>query len=97
MRKLTVGFLIFMAGWGLSWFTYNYPGENPLHSAQPVINTPSKSVNPERSSTELISTEYAHVDDINSLLQRDEFEAVVARYESLQFQLGDMAAADARN
>lgn len=97
MRKLTVGLLIFMAGWGLSWFTYNYPGKNPLHSAQPVINTPSKSVNPERSSTELTSTEYAHVDDISSLLQRDEFEAVVARYESLQFQLDDMAAADARN
>ena len=101
MRKLTVGLLIFMAGWGLSWFTYNYPdnnpGNKPLQSAQSVINAPSKSVNPERSSTPLTSTEYAHLDDINSLLQRDEFEAVVARYESFQFQLDDMAAADARN
>ena len=101
MRRLTVALLIFMAGWGLSWFTYNNPGSNPgdkpLHSVQPVISTPSKSVSPERLSTELTSTEYAHVDDISSLLQRDEFEAVVARYESLQFQLDDMAAADARN
>ena len=106
MRKLIVGLLIFMAGWGLSWFTYNYPdnnpGDNPLHSAQPVINTPSKSVNPERSptapgSTEPYSTEYVHVDNMSSLLQRDEFEAAVARYESLQFQLDEMAAADARN
>jgi clan AA aspartic protease (TIGR02281 family) len=97
MRKLTVGLLIFMAGWGLSWFTYNYPGRNPQHSAQPVINTPSKAINPERSSTEQPPTEYAHVDDINSLLQRDEFEAAVASYESLQSQLDDMAAADARD
>jgi clan AA aspartic protease (TIGR02281 family) len=97
MRKLAVGLLIFMAGWGLSWFTYNNPGKDPLHSVQPVINTPSKPVNPERASTELISTEYVHVDDITSLLQRDEFEAVVARYESFQFQLDDIAAADSRN
>jgi len=92
MRNLTVGLLIFMTGWGLSWFTYNYPGNKPLHSAQPVINTPSKSVKPESS-----STEYVPVDDISGLLQRDEFEVVVARYESLQFQLDDMAAADARD
>ena len=106
MRKLIVGLLIFMAGWGLSWFTYNYPGNNPgkisQHSAQPVISTPSKSVNPERSptvagSTVPNSTEYVHVDDMSSLLQRDEFEAAVARYESFQFQLDEMAAADARN
>ncbi|MDC1286391.1 TIGR02281 family clan AA aspartic protease [Gammaproteobacteria bacterium] len=97
MRKLGVGLLIFMAGWGLSWFTYNYPDKTPLHSAEPVINTPSKTANPERSATELTSTEYAQVDDISSLLQREEFEAVVARYESLQFQLDDKAAADARS
>jgi len=37
------------------------------------------------------------VDDISSLLQRDEFEAAVARYETLQFQPDDMATAEARN
>ena len=97
MRKLIAGLLIFVAGWGLSWFTYNDPGKDPLHSAQPVINTPSKSVNSERSATELTSMEHVQVDDISSLLLRDEFEAVVTRYESLQFQLDDKAAADARN
>ena len=96
MRKLTVGLLIFMAGWGLSWLTYNYLGKDPLHSAQPVITIPSKSVNPEQSVTGVTSTTSAHVDNIVSLLQRNEFEAVVKRYESLQFQLDDMAAADAR-
>ena len=96
MRKLTVGLLIFMSGWGLSWFTYNYLGKDPLHSAQPVIAIPSKSVNPEQSPTGLISTTSAHVDNIVSLLQRNEFEAVVKRYELLQFQLDEMAAADAR-
>jgi clan AA aspartic protease (TIGR02281 family) len=69
----------------------------PLHSAQPVINTPSISVNPEHSSTKPVSTEHVQVDDISSLLQRDEFEAAVARYETLQFQPDDMTAADARN
>jgi clan AA aspartic protease (TIGR02281 family) len=86
-----------MAGWGLSRFTYNYPDKMPLHSAQPVINTPSISVNPEHSSTKPVSTEHVQVDDISSLLQRDEFEAAVARYETLQFQPDDMTAADARN
>lgn len=97
MRKLTVGILIFMAGWGLSWLTYNYPGIDPLHSARPVINTPSKFVKPEPSPTELTATEYVHADDMSSLLQRNEFESVVARYESLQSRLDDIAAADTRN
>ncbi|MFT5503186.1 MAG: clan AA aspartic protease (TIGR02281 family) [Gammaproteobacteria bacterium] len=96
MRKLTVGLLIFMAGWGLSWFTYNYPGEKPQHSAQPVIDIPTKSVKSERSSTALTSTVVAHVEDISSLLQRDEFEAAVASYELLQFQQDDLATAEAR-
>lgn len=96
MRKLTVGLLIFMAGWGLSWFTYNYLAKGPLYSSQPVIIMPSNSVNPEQSATGVTSTMSAHVDNIVSLLQRNEFETVVKRYESLQFQLDDMAAADAR-
>ena len=96
MRKLTVGLLIFMSGWALSWLTYNYLGKDPLHSAPPVITIPSKPVNPEQSATGVTSTTSAHVDNIVSLLQRNEFEAVVKRYESLQFQLDDMAAADAR-
>ena len=96
MRKLTVGLLIFMAGWCLSWLTYHYLGKDPLHSAQPDITIPSKSVNPEQSVTGVTSTTSAHVDNIVSLLQRNEFEAVVKRYESLQFQLDDMAAADVR-
>ncbi len=96
MRKLTVGLLIFMTGWGLSWLTYNNLGKDPLHFAQPVITNPSKSVNPEQPATGVTSTTSAHVDHIVSLLQRNEFEAAVKRYESLQFQLDDMAAADAR-
>ncbi len=105
MRRLTVGLLIFIAGWGLSWLTYNNSGNNlgnnPLRSTEPVINAPSKPFNPERLSTELAftaltSTELAHVDNISSLLLRDDFEAAVARYESLQFQLDDIAAADAK-
>jgi clan AA aspartic protease (TIGR02281 family) len=85
-----------MAGWSLSWFTYNYFGKNTLHSALPVITTPSKSVNPEQSATGVTSTTNAQVDNIVSLLQRNQFEAAVESYESLQLQLGGVAAADAR-
>ena len=96
MRKITVGLLIFMAGWCLSWFTYNYSGSDPLQSEQTVIPAPSKSVNSEQSAAGFTSTASGHVDDIVSLLQRNEFEAVVERYESLQVQVGDIAAENAR-
>lgn len=85
-----------MAGWVLSRFTYNYLDTDPLHSAQPDIIISSKSVNPAQSATGVTSTTSAHVDNIATLLQGNEFEAVVKRYETLQLQFGDMAAADAR-
>ena len=96
MHKVTVGLLIFTAGWGLSWFTYNYPGRDPQQSAPAVITTPSKSVNPELSVTGITSTVPAQPDTIASLLQRNEFDAVIEHYESLQFQSGSVAAANAR-
>ena len=96
MRKLTVGLLIFIAGWGLSWFTYNYLAKGSLPSAQPDIIISSKSVNPAQSVTGVASTTSAPVDNIATLLQRNEFEAVVKRYESFQLQLGEIAAADTR-
>ena len=96
MHKVTVGLLIFTAGWGLSWFTYNYPGRDPQQSAPAVTTTPSKSVNPELSVTGITSTVPAQPDTIASLLQRNEFDAVIEHYESLQFQSGSVAAANAR-
>ena len=96
MRKLIAGLLIFIAGWGLSWFTYNYSGSDQLQSARSVILAPTKSVNSDQSATGVTSTASGYMDDMVSLLQRNDFEAVVERYESEQVQVGDMAAAEAR-
>ncbi len=96
MRRLIVGLIIFMAGWGLSWFTCNYSGSDLRQSVQPVIPAPSKPVNPEQLAAGFSSTASGHVDDIVSLLQRNEFEAVVERYELIQVQTGEVAAANTR-
>ena len=96
MRNLTVGLLIFMAGWGLSWYTYNYSGSDPVQSTQPVNPALSKSVNPDQSAAGFTPTASGHVDDIVSLLQRNEFEAVMERYELLQVQVGEVAVANVR-
>jgi clan AA aspartic protease (TIGR02281 family) len=96
MRKLIVGLLIFMAGWGLSWFTYNYSSSDQLQSAQPIIPAPIKSIDSEQSATGFTSTASGYVDDIVSQLQDYEFEAAVEHYELLQVQLGDEVATEAR-
>ena len=96
MRKLVAGLLIFIAGWGLSWFTYNYPGSDQLQSAQSVILAPTKSINSDQTATEFMSTLSDHMDDIVRLLQHYEFEAAVERYESAQVQADDVVATEAR-
>ena len=95
MRKLIIGLLIFMAGWGLGWFTYNHWGAGPIQSAQPVIPVPYQPVNPE---TTAVFTPAApgQGDKLAKLLQRNEIEAVIAHYEALQLQAGDAVVADAR-
>ena len=97
MRKLTVGLLIFMAGWGLGWFMYKYSGTDPLQSALPVNPPPSLSIYTGLSSAGFTPMTSGHVDDIVSLLQRNEFEAVVERYEVLQVEVGDETVVAARS
>ena len=65
MRKFTVGLLIFIAGWSLSWVTYNYSGSDPLQSAQTVI--------PAQSATGFTSTTSSHVKELVRMLQRNKF------------------------
>jgi clan AA aspartic protease (TIGR02281 family) len=95
MHKLAVGVLIFITGWGLGWYTYHHWGTDPVPSAQPAIPVPSEPVNPE-AATVLPPTAPGYGDDMASLLQRNEFEALLERYESLQVQSDDTAVADAR-
>ncbi len=96
MRKLVAGLLLFIAGWGLSWVTYNYSGSDQLQSAQSVILAPTKSINSDQTATEFMSTLSDHMDDIVRLLQHYEFEAAVERYESAQVQANDVVATKAR-
>lgn len=96
MRKFTVGLLIFMAGWGLARFMYIYSGSDAQQSVQSGITVPSKAVYPDQSGVGHTPTASAHVDEIASLLQRNEFEAVMERYEALQLEVGEETVAAAR-
>ena len=94
MRKLTVGLLIFIAGWGLGWYSYRQWGTDSSQSAPPLILVPSNPANPEESAA--VFTPPGHGDDIVNLVQGNEFDAALERYESLQVQTDDTAVADAR-
>ena len=101
MYKLTVALLIFMAGWGLGWYMHDHSVFEPLQSALPVNPVPSKIVNSEEEvvvastpSTSLVLPD--NVTSLVSLLQRNEFESVLERYESLQVQADEVAVATAR-
>jgi clan AA aspartic protease (TIGR02281 family) len=96
MHKFSAGFLILMAGWGLGWYTHTHWNADPIQSAQPDISALSKPVNADESAAGFSPAAPDHMDDIVSLLQRNEFEAAAERYESMQIQAGDVAVADAR-
>ena len=97
MGKLVFVLLIFMAGWGLGWYSHNYWDADPIQSAQPVISTPSEPVNPGESAIDFVPTMPGQLDGIANLLKRNEFEAVLERYVTLQVQAGSVEAADARS
>jgi len=97
MRKLTVGLLIFITGWGLAWFMYKYSGSEPLNSVQPDIPASSIYISPDQSAAVVKPAATGHVNDIVRLLQRSEFDAAVERYEALQVEEGDEAVAAARD
>jgi len=96
MHKLAVGLLVFIAGWGAGWFAHNYRDAGLVTSVQPLLPAPSKSVNPGEPAIDPAPTAAGRVGNIEDLLQRNEFEAVLERYESLQVQADDIAVADAR-
>jgi len=96
VRKFTVGLLIFMAGWGLGWYTHNKWGIDPYQSAQSITPAPSKPVSVGEPAAGSDSSLSVPVDTIESLLKRHDFAAVLERYESLQVQAGDLTVTDAR-
>ena len=96
LRILIVGLLIFLAGGGLGWVAHNHWGFDQEPSESTVLPAASPSINPDE--TPRVSTPMAsgHADDMASLLQRNDFDAVMERYEVLQRQASDTAVADAR-
>ncbi|MEN8206795.1 MAG: aspartyl protease family protein [Pseudomonadota bacterium] len=96
LRTLTVGLLIFLAGWGLGWYAHNYRDADPGQSAQSVLPAASQSGKPEEAPIISAPMASGRVDDTVTLLQGNDFDAVMERYASLQMQAGDAAVADAR-
>ena len=96
LRKLTVGLLIFLAGGGLGWVAHNHWGTDQGQSAQFVLPAASPSINPEKIAAASMPIASGHVEDMAVLLQRNDFDAVMERYEVLQRQASDSVVADAR-
>ena len=96
LRKLTVGLLIFLAGGGLGWVAHNHWGTDQGQSAQFVLPAASPSINPEKIAAASMPIASGHVEDMAVLLQGNNFDAVMERYEVLQRQASDSVVADAR-
>lgn len=95
MRKFIIGLLIFMAGWGVGRYSYLYRGVDPKPSAQTARSVPLNPAGPEKSAAALAPAAPRQLDDIVRLLQHNEFDAVLGRYESLRVQASDAALAEA--
>jgi len=96
MYKVTVGLLIFMTGWGLGWFSHIHWETEPVLSALPVTPTLSKPFTSDEPAADFLPTASSQTNDMLSLLQNDEFSAVLEQYDSLQAQADEVAVADTR-
>ena len=95
MRKLIIGLLIFVAGWGLGWYSYRHWGTAPGQPVLHVLPAPAHLLNPEAAAV-IAPPAPGTGGDIARPLQRNDFDAVLERYELLQLQAGDAAVAAAR-
>jgi len=96
VRRFTVGLLIFMAGWGLGWYSYDHWGADPIQSAQSLVPAPSKPLSPGDAVADHVPSLPDRVDTIANLLKRNDFRAVLERYEVVQVQADEEALAEAR-
>jgi len=96
MRRFIAGLLLFISGWGLGWVTFYYLGGDSLQSAGPPLSVQAPPASPEEAATAAVPVRPAHGDDMELLLQRNEFGAVLERYESLQQQADEAASGHAR-
>jgi hypothetical protein len=95
MHKITAGLLIFTAGWGLGWYTFQHLGTAPVPPAETAIPSAPGSVSVDVSPAGFTPAQPAAVDGVAGLLQRNAFEAALERYEALQAGADKTALADA--
>jgi len=96
MRKLIAGLLLFLAGWGAGWFSYRYLGTGPpALSRSPVPAVVQFPPAGAPAAPTAVPAPVA-VADLALLLQRDDFVAVMERYESLRQRADETALAQAR-
>ncbi|MCG6939295.1 MAG: TIGR02281 family clan AA aspartic protease [Gammaproteobacteria bacterium] len=95
MRKFAIGLMIFLAGWTLSRIVYQYLDSHQTAHLQTVNSTPVRTAKSDHP-TAVKPPVSGAVDDIADLLRRNEFEAVVQRYESAQDNAGGAVAANTR-
>lgn len=98
IRTFLSRLLIFTVGWGFGWAMHIWWGTAPAQLAQPFFSAPSKFANAIAPTVDTVPAVVRDdpVDSIALLLQRNEFERVVGRYESFQAQTEVVAAADTR-
>ncbi len=96
MRKITLGLLILMGGWGLGWLTSRYLTIPAQQSARPAVSVAPGPASPEGRAAAVAPAATVAGTETATLLQRNDFAAVLERYESLQLQADEAAVAHAR-
>jgi clan AA aspartic protease (TIGR02281 family) len=96
MRALIIAVLIFLAGWGLGWYSFHQRGAASDPADRPFIRAPTRPVSSAPNADDTPATVPGVANGLAGLLQRQDFEAALERYESLQAQADDAAVAQAR-
>jgi len=96
MRKLVVGVLILLAGWGLGWVTSRYPGPDQQPPAKPAVSIAPHPDIPEHRDAVDAESDPLQGAGMATLLQRNAYRAALEHYESLEVQADDAAVAHAR-
>ncbi|HYQ71279.1 MAG TPA: hypothetical protein VET88_05060, partial [Gammaproteobacteria bacterium] len=96
MRRLATGLLILLVGWGLGWVTSRDRGSGSRPPVQTLADSVSRPA-AQTDGTEASTPEGAgQADDMVALLQRNDYAAVLERYESLETGADESAIAHAR-
>ena len=96
MRKLAVGILILVAGWGLGWVTSRYWSPDRQQPAALPASTESNTLTQEAEVTVAPESGLLQDADMATLLQRNAFAAALEHYASLEAQADETAIAHAR-